>query len=143
MAKGEKGEGEGLRAGRARQRERMIISVLALAGALTIGAIVTFGRLYLGLPPGRIPAWAAVTGAIALPVVFVATEWALWRSTDEFDRLAALRAARIALYTYLNVQISWVLLAQGGFVHKPDGLLMMIGVMLVYLAAYQILRRAR
>jgi hypothetical protein len=135
--------GEGVRAGRIRRRQRIIISVLGLLGTLTIGAMVTFGRLHYGLPPGHVPAGAAIAGAVLLPALFVAVEWGLWRSTDEVDRLAALRASRIALYLYFNAQLSLVLLRQGGIIGRVDDLLLMIGIGIFFLATYQILKRVR
>ena len=137
------GEGEGIRAGRRRRRERIVISVLGVLGALTIGVMMTFGRLHYGLPPGHVPAAAAIAAAVLLPALFVAVEWGLWRSTDEVDRLAALRAARIALYLYFNAQLSLVLLRQGGIIGRVDDLVMMIGIALFFLATYQILKHAR
>jgi hypothetical protein len=119
-------EGPGVRADRARKRRMVlfIISYAVVAVAFMVGV-----RLATPEPVAlshRLTPNVALAIAALFPLLFGGAMVLIWRMLDEVAHRIVLWAWAIAFVVNAFATVSWTFLWQGGWVPKPDAMVLLI-----------------
>lgn len=132
-------DGEGVRAARVRTRRHWRVAGLAILGALGIDIILLLGKT----APGQLRPSYAIAAVVAMIVVLPLAIHFNSRTRDELDRLNALRANSLGLYSCLVGGFCWSVLFYGGLVPAPDILILILATAAITLGRYLMLKLAR
>ena len=132
-------DGAGVRAARARSRRHWRITTLSMLGALAVGLVMILGKT----GPGRLQPGYAVAAVIAMTIVLPLVIYFNDQAKDELDRLNALRANSFGLYACMLGGWSWLVLANGGLVPRPNVLILILATSVITLARYAMLKMRR
>jgi hypothetical protein len=130
-------EGPGVRADRARKR-RMVLFMVAYA----VVAVTFMVGVRLATPEPvalshRLTPNVALAIAALFPLLFGGAMVLIWRMLDEVAHRIVLAAWAIAFVVNAFVTVSWTFLWQGGWVPKPDAMiLLMAGAVVVMIVGW-------
>jgi integral membrane sensor domain MASE1 len=132
-------EGEGVRAARARSRQRWRTTGLAILAALGIDVVLLLGKT----APGQMRPTYAIAAAVAMIIVLPLAVHFNNRTKDELDRLNSLRANSLGLFAFLVGGFCWSVLFYGGLVPAPNVIILMLATAVVTLGRYLMLKMGR
>lgn len=111
-----------------------MLGIALLAGFVVGGgsAMMSTGTSWITGPPGGLPAWVAITTAVALLTVgpYFTRRW--WAAIDEHERSAYFEGAYAGGHFALYIGLAWIMLYRADLVPRPDVFALIMGMSLVW-----------